>query len=574
MYQWWCIYAPALDMFFESSLTRGTYPRQLLDRNLAKLKATAQLARRWGLMPTFVGFEPRAWPERLYDRYPDLRGARVDCSDYSVEAEFAPDPNHPQVLEHYREMMTNLMREVPDLGLFSVWSQDSAAGFPWAKVLYPGANGPRPPRRKPIEETVARFMSTLRDAGRAVNPKLQLTLCLSWFKEDEIRAIAAAMPRDIDFSYTVGWNGDRPKSGRREWHTVTHLRSVGREPQVQLEEVANPWKPLGPILGVPFPFLAYDTLCDAVKAGQVKDLILRGGIQTEVFVPNYINNEVIRAFQFEGPALDVEALVRHRAQAWTQSAAEASALVEAWRLADAAVRAYRVLAWTVTFVSGRTLWRRLVRPLVPNQKLLSFEDWNYYRSLEFNVGPSDPAWFDHFYKGYGRMVRDDVAWESLRNYEQNILPSLQKAVALLNGCGRLSPTARDVRDRIGTLFHALWTERNLLEVQEAIHACLAENQQHPETSAHRRRIRAAMDRELDNTRRFIELVESSPSVLIPTTSGVETTYMLKAPLAHQFRRKLIAMQRHLDDPPGPWFEELKQPGGWTSDLRDKLPPVS
>jgi hypothetical protein len=34
------------------------------------------------------------------------------------------------------------------------------------------------------------------------------------------------------------------------------------------------------------------------------------------------------------------------------------------------------------------------------------------------------------------------------------------------------------------------------------------------------------------------------------------------------------MEGHMDDPPGPWFDELTQPGGWTSDLRDKLPELS
>jgi hypothetical protein len=127
-----------------------------------------------------------------------------------------------------------------------------------------------------------------------------------------------------------------------------------------------------------------------------------------------------------------------------------------------------------------------------------------------------------------------------------------------------------VRDRICTLFHALTTERNLIEVQERIHACLAESREHPEQSSHVQRIRAAIEAETANTRDFIELLETSPSTLLPATSGEETTYMYRAPVAHLLRLKLAAMERHLDDPPGPWFEELNQTGGWTSDLRDGL----
>ncbi|MGD9496275.1 MAG: hypothetical protein AB7Y46_08190 [Armatimonadota bacterium] len=565
MYQWWSIYSPALDMFVESDLNRGTSARDLLDRNLARLQETAALARSWGLMPSFVAFEPRAWPERLFDHYPELRGARVDCSDYSAEPEYAPDPSHPWVREHYRQMAERLLRAVPDLGLISVWSQDSCAGFPWAQKLYAGPNGPRGARRRPVEESVVSLMTALRDGGRAVNPELQLTICLSWFTADEIEAICAALPDDIGASITVGADRHRPSRGMRDWAPVERIRGHGIEPQVQLEEIANPWKPLGPMLGFPFPQLAADQLADAEQRGRVRDLILRGGVQTEVFVPNFVNNEVIRAFGSEG-GFDVEAIVEDCAEAWTDSEAEARALLAAWRVCDRVARNYQVLSWTVTLVSGRTLWRRLVRPLVPNQALLTYEDRDWYRPFEFTVGATDPAWVDHFFKGWGRMVADDVAHAALAHYDDELLPWLREAAAAFDASPTLSATSRDVRDRIRCMEHALTTERHLLEVQEAIHACLADDRERPERSPHTARLRAAIEAEMANVRAFIDLLRASPSTLIPSTSGIETTFMLRAPVWYLLQLKLAAMQRHLDDPPGPWFDELLQPGGWTSDL--------
>jgi len=565
MYQWWSIYAPALDMFVESDLNRGAYARDLLDRNLARLRETAAFARSWGLTPTFVAFEPRAWPERLFDRYPELRGARVDCSDYSAEPEYAPDPGHPLVREHYRQMAERLLRAAPGIGLISVWSQDSCAGFPWAQRLYAGPNGPRGARKRPVEESVLSLMSALRDGGRAVSPDLQLTTCLSWFTADEVEAICAALPDDIGASFTVGADRHRPSRGMRDWAPVDRIRAHGIEPQVQLEEIANPWKPLGPMLGFPFPQLAADQLADAEQRGQVRDLILRGGVQTEVFVPNFINNEVIRAFGCEG-GFDVEAIVEHCAEAWTDSEAEARALLAAWRLCDRVVRSYQVLAWTITLVSGRTLWRRLVRPLVPNQALLTREDRDWYRPFEFTVGATDPAWVDHFFKGWGRTVRDDAAHEALARYDTELLPWLREAAQDLGASETLSATSRDVRDRVRCMGHALTTERHLLELQEAIHACLADDREHPERSPHVSRLRAAIEAEMANVRGFIDLLRESPSTLLPSTSGIETTFMLRAPVWYLLQLKLAAMQRHLDDPPGPWFDELLRPGGWTSDL--------
>jgi len=561
-YQWWCIYSPGLDMFFESDLSRGTYQRAMLQRNLDKLKAAAEMCRAWGITPTFIAFEPRVWPERLFDKYPDLRGARVDCSDYSAEAEFAPDPNHPLVQEHYADMMTQLMQTVPDLGLFSVWSQDSNAGFPWARKLYAGPNGPRAARRRPVEDGVVNLMTALRDAGRKINPDLQLTVCASWFVGDEVDRLAQALPPDIGISYTT-----TPGN----WAPIETIRRYGREPQVQIEQISNPWKPFGPILGIPSPWRAFDMLRDAQHEGKVQDLIHRGGIQSEVFVPNFINNEVIRTFLFEGADLDVDALIERRARSWTKDAGEADALVKAWRLSDEAGRAHRVLAWTLNFVSGRTLWRRLVKPLVPNQALLTLEDKCYYSHLEFTVGHTDPAWVDHFYKGWGRMVRDDEAHAALANYDENILPKLREAIATLDACEPLSDTARDVRDRLRCFYHVFATDRNLIEVQEAIHACLAEDREHPEQSAHGARVRRAIRNEIENVRAFIELLDSSPSTLIPTTSWEETPFSFRTPLSHLLRLKIDRMERHIDDPPGPWFRELEQPGGWTSDLRDRIP---
>ena len=585
MYQWWCIYSAALDMFVESTLNRGTYDHRLLERNLAKLKRYYDIALKWGLMPTVQAFEPRVVPERFFDKYPDLRGARVDCSDYSGEAEYALDPCHPMVREHYRELMHNLVAEAPKIGRISVWSQDSCAGFPWARQLYAGPNGPRSARKHPVQDSVKALMTALEAGGREINPDFQATICLAWFQDhavpgqnlpDEIAGILGTLPKSIGTSYTVGFaspESGQPRSGRIQFDRGEKIRSFGREPQFQIEGPSNWWKPLGPMHGVPHPILTFNMLKSMKEDGKVQDMVLRGGVQTEVFVPRYINNAVIREFLYAGPSMDIDVFLERKAEEWTATPAEAEALVSAWKWCDQAVGFVTPLTWTVNFVSGRTLWRRLVRPIVPNQALLEWEDWGYYRHLEFTVGPTDPAWIDHFYKGWGRMVPDDKAHASLASFENNIFPPLRRAIETLNACSSLSEAARDVRDRIACLRHMLVNDRHLIETQEAIHACLADNREHPEASSHVARIRRCIDAEIENTRAFKRLVETSTSHLIPVTSGEETTYMIKAPLGHQFQCKTDSMLRHRDDPPGPWFDELEQAGGWTSDLRDKLPEL-
>ncbi|HMK39837.1 MAG TPA: hypothetical protein VK569_10880, partial [Bacteroidota bacterium] len=71
-------YAPALDQFVTSRLNKGQYDDDYLQANLNYLKTNAALAEKYGLSPGIVCFEPRSVPDGLLERYPVLRGARVD----------------------------------------------------------------------------------------------------------------------------------------------------------------------------------------------------------------------------------------------------------------------------------------------------------------------------------------------------------------------------------------------------------------------------------------------------------------------------------------------------------------
>ena len=179
-YQWWDIYSAALDMYYESPLTKGAYDPRMLEQNRQTMLETARIARGLGMKLMFSTFEPRAWPERLFQRYPDLRGPRVDYAVYSCEPEYAPDVNHPWVREHYEYMAEQLMKDVPDLDMIESWAQDSAAGYPWAEGLYPGPNGPIRGRKFPLHVSVNNFLIALKKGVEKVNPNTRVHMNLSW----------------------------------------------------------------------------------------------------------------------------------------------------------------------------------------------------------------------------------------------------------------------------------------------------------------------------------------------------------------------------------------------------------
>ena len=69
MYPWWCSYMPTMDMYYETSVSKGTYPDEMLEQNRSVLLNAARLCDLLDLKPMFTVFEPRVWPERLFRRY-------------------------------------------------------------------------------------------------------------------------------------------------------------------------------------------------------------------------------------------------------------------------------------------------------------------------------------------------------------------------------------------------------------------------------------------------------------------------------------------------------------------------
>ncbi|PSO44851.1 hypothetical protein BRC21_00845, partial [Candidatus Saccharibacteria bacterium SW_7_54_9] len=101
----------------------------------------ARLCTRYGLKPGLLCFEPRTLPEHFFQEYPTLRGARVDHPFRSHRPRYTLAQDHPATRRHYRQLMKNLMEEVPSLEYISIWSNDSGAGFEHTSSLYVGRNG-------------------------------------------------------------------------------------------------------------------------------------------------------------------------------------------------------------------------------------------------------------------------------------------------------------------------------------------------------------------------------------------------------------------------------------------------
>ena len=332
VYPMFYTYCPALDQFVDSPLNRGLYPPYYLSANLAFLKRNAQLARKYGLVPGLLCFEPRSVPEEFFARYPMLRGARVDHPFRSFKPRYTMTLAHPAVHDHYAAMIRALLQEVPDLGFLTIWTNDSGSGFEHTTSLYVGRNGgPYMVREWRDHASIARvagehalmFFRTLRDAARQVSPEFRVITRLESFMgehetlwggladgvEVETTSLIArgwkmpyAHPRYPDSNAINSGTVFQQSFDERERTLLDELRSRGSE--AHFYTAVGPHQMFAPLVGVPYPALTHRRL-SLLHGHGVRSLSQVGGTCPPEIVPFNVNHEILRRFQFDpahGPA--------------------------------------------------------------------------------------------------------------------------------------------------------------------------------------------------------------------------------------------------------------------------------
>ena len=287
-------YCPALTQFVDSTLTRGLYPYEYLQANLNRLKKLAALGREYGLKPGLLCFEPRTLPEHFFDRYPTLRGARVDHPFRSHKPRYTLAQDHPATREHYRQMMETLTDEAPDLAYMSIWTNDSGAGFEHTASLYVGRNGgPYLIREWRNHEKIAeaaaqsalRWMRLLRDTAAEANPDFEVILRIEPFKveHDFIMAgmgngLTVEAPSLLVRGYHLPYHHPRypeqPSVAGTIFHTdmdeserekLAAYREKGFEPK--LTYASGTSFNMEPLLGTPYPRMLHRKLTSLREMG-------------------------------------------------------------------------------------------------------------------------------------------------------------------------------------------------------------------------------------------------------------------------------------------------------------------
>jgi hypothetical protein len=545
-------YALDLDQYVETKLNAGTYPRDVLESNLALMKRLARLATKYGLTPGMYIANPRSVPESLLERYPFLRGARVDHTFRAFEPRYTLTLAHPAVRWHYAEMLRKLLAEIPELGFVITLLNDSGSGFEYTSSLYPGRNGgpyvvrewrPDEEVARAAAENVIRYYRLMRDTARETNPDFRILTGLKNIAE-EAEIILDGLDDGLDL---------RMRSQRsdydEDWHrTMEEFRARGSEMTGQGLAKGNPI-----MVGVPAPWRVAETLERLKSAGYVQVGL---DMDPAFLVQSDVNREVLRAFQLRG-ARDPKAAVERSIE---QSAINlvgvkwANELVEIWRLIDRAVGALP----TMPLYGGQGfVWYRFwVRPFVPDIGRIPEADRAYYQDYMLSVF-NNPHNVDFGADALWTIHDVEESQQIMSRFDEQVRDTLDRAIELAtrleqgtaeDGATEAHRIVKETKDRLRAYRAYCRTLRNIAGWIAGVHGFLRSNDE-ATGAASRALVDAVVQSELANARELLDLWESSQTDFIPITAHGETMHTYGLNLGTLVREKIRLMEAFGDSEP-------------------------
>jgi hypothetical protein len=543
VYSWFYDYSPDLDQFVISKLIDGYYPADYLRKNLKFLKSGAALALKYGLVPGLHINSPRSMPEEFWGKYPFLRGARIDHPRESFRPRYTLAMAHPVVQQHYRELVQNLMKEVPQLGFIHIWTNDSGSGFEFVTSLYAGRNGgPYLIREWKGDDEIARkaaenvltYYHLLRDEARKVNPAFRVICDLGPFYAER-KYITPGLGGGLD----AGAFGSFEESENKEEREALHSAGALVHHRFDLGD--------NNVLGVPSPKLVRERLQQATDAHATSVFM---GVTPRSLAPFDINGDVLRAFQ-QNPQTPLDDVLNASAEQWVGSA-HAQSLRELWALSDAAVRSYPSGIPYSTFAFP---WFRLwIRPFAPNIDAIPESERLYYERFllaTFN----NPARIDLNNDMMWNFLTVEEAGEKKRAIDRSVIPPLSQAIArsmeLLQRIDRASPVGKvfqDLHDRLRAAQCYYRTMRNTVAWTESVHGYMEAKSQ-TEKQKFRQMCRDMVENELENAKNLLTLWSESNVDWMPVSSREESLHIYAENFGDHVRRKIELMERHADDEP-------------------------
>ncbi len=563
-------YQPGLNHFVDTPLTRGIWPAMYLDANLNHLRKLADLGRRYGLKPGVCMFEPRTLPERFFQKFPTLRGARVDHPFRSRLPRYTMAQDHPIVQRHFRDALQALIRAVPDLGYMSLWTNDSGAGFEHSASLYVGRNGgPFMIREWRSHERVAeasgksivRFLRNLQAGAAELNPDFDVFLRLEPFKmeHEHIKAglgghVSYEAPSLLVRGYSLPYPHPRYPENFGVAGSIFHDWMDAAEKTALAEDRARGIEPVlhysasgvwnhEPLIGLPFPRLVHAKLKSAAATGIARMSAL-GGLAHTTRTPYWPNVVALQAAQFT-PDRPIDAVLAEYA---TQLVGPelAPALDRAWRDFETALGWQPLVPLFCVF--GFCWQRTWDRPFVPDIEAIPQADRDYYERhgcFQFNnPGVNDlgkDVLFDLITRESGAKMAADMDREVIARV-RTVLADLEIVLATL-----AAPEARavftDLRDRVRAYLHWVTALRGVCAWCEHVYGYLAATDEKTKAACVEK-LQAAIDLDLANTRGLLELSTTASTEFMAVSGVAESTFFYGENFADHLRTRIRLTEQY------------------------------
>ncbi len=564
-------YCAGFNHFVDTPLTRGLWPTQYLEANLNNLKKLAQLGQRYGLKPGLCMFEPRSMPERLFQRNPTLRGARVDHPFRSRLPRYCLAQDHPVTKQHYRAAIQGLLKAAPELSYMSVWTNDSGAGFEHTGSLYVGRNGgPYMIREwrnhekiaQAAGESIVRYLHNLQSSAAELNPDFDVILRIEPFKleQDHIKAgmgghitweAPSLLVRGYDMPYyhpryadIKGVAGSPFQSKIDESERKILKESLTHDTDPILNYAAGSTSSFEPLIGIPYARRLHEKLISMRDLG-LKRIGALGGLGNTSQTPYWPNPAIIRAVQFT-PQLSVDEILLQTARGFVGEK-HAASLVACWDAFEEA------LSWqppVMLFSGFGFTWQRTFdRPYVPDIEAIPVKERAYYERF---------GCFQHNNPGLNDLGKDvlfdlvtrEQGTKATGYFDRNVFPRLTRLLARLEKLSArtaaepsvqtvfndLLDRARAFRIWCGSLrMVTAWVSHvyGYLEAKNAV------GKKH-----HEKLLQAAIDQELANTQDLIALLESGRTEVMALSAIGNNTFIYGEDLPDLLREKIRLMKQY------------------------------
>jgi len=430
------------------------------------------------------------------------------------------------------------------LGYVYVWSNDSGSGFEYTATLYPGRNGgPYLIREwkahkeiaRAAGENVLRYYRLLRDAASEINPGFRIISTLGSFPVEE-ETILKGLNNRLDLSVPIS-----DTKNQERWKKIKTLRNKGSYIFTNVDLTSNY------ILGVPFPWLAYERLGEVISSG-----IERASVRVNPpsLAPCDINRTVVKEFRLN-PQIKIDEIITTFAEKLGEKK-HAGTLVQAWKYSDEAVRNFPDVSLYNTF--GFAWYRIWSRPFVPDIDKIPENERAYYEKYMITTF-NNPTRIDMSKDILWDLIPVDMAEDIVGTCDAKVFGSLQKGIEILGQTAEnLTHTDRahnifiDQRDRLIARKCYYRSLRNMCAWIAEVHGYIKARNDN-ERKEKLTYVRDMISNELANIRELLKLWQNSKVTFMPVYEPGETNFTYGANFGEVLEKKIHLMEKHKNDFP-------------------------